>query len=175
MPTSITKKLAIATVVSGTLSGLTFMLGGGLTVRFVPGILFGVATGIVLYRSKWFNIVQAALWLAASTGAWYAALYTYLSSFHPESSQGGDLQMMLLSGLVGSAILTTAFSVLRRYVGFANLATVTAGVGLAACMDLVLNLGANYDPGSSLWYVRAAVAFAIWQTGVGLSLVAYKR
>ena len=172
-------KMFGATLVSGALSGVTLLLVPG-AFYVGPGILFGLATAWFFKTAKWLDIVQAAIWVIASTSAWYAAFETYsLYSANPVGGgPSGGLTSMLIAGLVGSGLMSVVLSLLARRVNLKNIVvTVACGVILAAVMFLILNAGSGTqltggDGGPS--YTKLATVFAIWQVGVSFSLLAYK-
>ena len=173
-------KMFGATLLSGVLSGITFlMVPGALFVG--PGILFGLGTAWFFQTNKWLDTVQAFLWVIASTAAWYAAIETYLAyGSNPALGgvPGGRLTNMLIAGLVGSGLIAVVLSLLVRRISFKNIiVTVVSSVILAAFMNVILTYGSGIklgDPNSIQPYVRLAAAFTIWQAGIGFSLLAYK-
>jgi hypothetical protein len=174
----LTNKMFGATLLSGALSGITFMsVPGALSVG--PGLLFGVATALVLRTVKWLDPVQGLLWAFASTGAWYLAIRNYTAHVSTSGPQPySALINMLVAGLIGSVILAIAFSLLARKVSLIGpVITVACGVLLAGAMYAVLSAGSDTELGGSssiLSYAKLAAAFAIWQVGTGLSLLVYK-
>ena len=88
---------------------------------------------------------------------------------------------MLIAGLVGSGLVAIVLSLLVRRVNAINIiVTLACGVTLAAIMYAVLMYGSGTqitggaDGSLLLSYTKLAIAFAIWQAGVGLSLLGYK-
>jgi len=163
------------TAISGALSGITFpTVPGALWVG--PGLLFAVTTSWLFVRLKWLDNVQSLLWIFASTGAWYLAVRRYAMHAgdigpHPSS----DLIYMIESGLVGSLVLATVFSLLRRKINISNIAATTgAGIAAAAVMNGILTFGTDNGSSSLHGYVKFILAFVVWQVAVGLTLLRYK-
>lgn len=172
-------KLLGATLLSGVLSGITLITVPG-AIFVAPGLLFGLATSWVFVSIKRFDMVQSALWLAASAAAWYAAFYEYetLSNWTPGDTAYTDpFLTMVLAGLIGSLILAVVLSLLARKVTLKNtVLTASIAVAVTAVMYQILNYGSGTNLGGSDdfgAYVRLATAFSVWQVGVGLSLIPY--
>ena len=173
-------KMFGATLLSGAISGITFMMiPGALWVG--PGLLFGVATAWFFRTAKWLDAVQVMLWVIASSTAWYAAIETYLAygSNPVNGTPSGGLTNMLIAGLVGSGLIAVVLSVLvRRIKPISIVITIVCGVILATIMYEILNFGSGTQltggTDGGLSYAKLAIAFAIWQAGVGLSLLGYK-
>jgi hypothetical protein len=178
----LTNRMFGATLLAGALSGITFMMVPG--ALFVgPGILFGVATAWFFKTCEWIDSVQAILWIIATTASWYAAIETYIAygSNPVGGAPSGGLTNMLIAGLVGSGLVAVVLSLLVRRVNVISIiVTLACGVILAATMYAVLKYGSGTqitggtDGGLLLSYAKLAIAFAIWQAGVGLSLLGYK-
>jgi hypothetical protein len=160
---------------AGTLSGVTLLLVPG-AFWVGPGVLFGAATGWAMKNYQRLNLIRVLLWIALSSGAWYGVIRFYLSNLNTgsQTSVNSDLKVMILCGLIGAAILAVAHSIVRlRFSPIQTVVIILLGAALAAVMEGVLVVGSDEGTafGSIDSYVRLGIAFAVWQTGVGLAVL----
>jgi hypothetical protein len=182
------KELAIlpATIVSGLISGYLLTevfkgsgnlfdgLLGWAMLHIGPGVLFGLATAPVfiwLYKTRLF---KALLWVCGSAATWYVALNVFMNnSYRPfgESGTGAIEPMvpfeMIYAGLVGALMLGVIyFLLINRDSIFKALVVAVVGAILGWAMQYILNLE-NYVFAEEIKY---ALAFALWQAGIGFIL-----
>jgi hypothetical protein len=170
----VARQLLAASMLSGIVSGLTLMTSP-LTLWAGPGALFGIATGSVFVAKKWLDPVRAVIWVILSTGAWFLAIESYVShASGPGTSDSIQLYNMLASGALGAIIIALAFSLLVRKASPVGIVvTIASGCALAAPMNWIIASGSGADSGPA-GFAKMAAAFAIWQVGIGVTLLAYK-
>jgi hypothetical protein len=140
-------------------------------ISYVPGIVFGIATAILLWSQFKRQVIRAIVWLGFSVGAWYMAVNTYI--YLPVEKFMAP--HMMAAGLFGALILALGMSFLARPVGQRWFwMVVMAGVLLALPMEAIMVVtenGAVPLPQSVVY----PIMFVIWQVGVGLTILGYSK
>jgi hypothetical protein len=156
--------MVLATALSGWLSGYFMLARNDLFLDFGPGLLFGIATAAVLFVFYKTSLLNALLWVVASTVSWYAALH--LAMNNPDPAQIITPSSMTMAGGIGAFILCVSYSLLVAKIGQTKfIITVLSGSLLGTIMYFVL-----LSQGGQINHLLYIISFVLWQVGVGLAL-----
>ena len=168
----------LATIISGTLSGLSLVYGdnylGIAGMFYATGILFGLTTAILFRNIFKLNIPRLIVWVVASTFSWRAAVFVFMSTggsglvSESESFLATATPQFILAGIAGSTLLALLFwAVIYRSSVKSMIITIATGAVLALVMNLIFKIGESP--------VFLCIAFTVWQSGVALSFATQKQ
>lgn len=146
------------TILSGAVSGVALMMNSA-SMQLGPGFFFGLASAAVFLYTKRMNLGQSTIWLLVSMGSWYAAFRLYLAFMGTESY---SMLLLVACGVMGSALLTAAYSLLTRKVN-PQFAILTIAAGAIGAVGMYFVLLSQNDFNS----ISLGISFAIWQVMVG--------
>ncbi len=126
-------------------------------LRLWPGIVFGVAIGLLLKRAGLTTTVRAAVFVVFDTAAWYAALWFAINGADKLGFPFKTLVPVgVASGLIGAGLV--ALSALILFPVFRRWKPVAAMIAAGGAAGLLLGFGAE---GFAL-----LVLFVVWQGAV---------
>lgn len=137
---------------------------------YVPGVVFGVCVGLVVFVSRRVNILWGIPWILISTASYYAAVYTTLRAIDI-GGDGGAAQYVafLIGGGIGSFLMLVGFHfflVRLRAQHFFALVAVGGVLGLSWFIGGPLKGLFGGDDAS----VNLLALLSVWQTIMALGL-----
>ena len=155
--------LGILGAISGIISGITNNPNSSSFLIFLlPGILFGVFTGLYFVYAKWAKLWKVLLWILASIGSYYLAQYCshfLLDLFNLKITNlvVDNIRVIYLSiGVTGGFLVALSFSLLIRR--------------LSTIYILALTVLSSVLAYASIGDERSVTLFLVWQIGMALAL-----
>ncbi len=152
-----------ATAIAGALSGFCLLLVKPWGLEIGPGIFFGLGTSIAFYLLYKPNILKLLLWFVIMIAAWYIALQLVLNK--EMLGQLSSAASLTAAGGLGGFLVVSAFGLLIKKVSQVRFfVTVVLGCLLGMAMAYIFYLSKKVGG------LQFALAFMVWQVGIGLAL-----